>query len=82
MKLANLELISSNLNEYPIILLDDVTSELDENRAAFLFDLLTRIPVQTFITATSFDSGFFQKLEKNLECFVVENGRVKLLEKS
>ena len=55
LKLANLEFISKNLDDYPIILLDDVTSELDEYRASFLFDLLSKIPVQTFLTATSAD---------------------------
>lgn len=55
LKLANLEFISNNLDDYPIILLDDVTSELDENRATFLFNLLDKIPVQTFLTATSVD---------------------------
>jgi len=75
LKLANLELISRKSDEYPIILLDDVTSELDENRSSFLFDVLTRTPVQTFLTATSFDSlpiGF-----SDCESFIVKNGRVR-----
>ncbi len=75
LKLANLELMSKNLDEYPIVLLDDVTSELDENRTLFLFHLLGRIPVQTFITATSFD-GFPISLQ-DCESFIVEDGRVK-----
>jgi DNA replication and repair protein RecF len=78
LKLANLELLSRKLDEYPIVLLDDVMSELDENRASFLFDLLSRIPVQTFLTATSFDG--FLKLPicfSDYESFIVENGRVR-----
>jgi len=75
LKLANLELISGKLNEYPIILLDDVMSELDENRASFLFDLLDKIPVQTFLTATSFDS--LPANFSDYESFVVENGSVR-----
>jgi DNA replication and repair protein RecF len=80
LKLANLELTGNRLDEYPIILLDDVTSELDDNRVSFLFDLLSKIPVQTFLTATSFDG--FPKLSRlspyfsDCELFVVENGRV------
>ena len=75
LKLANLELINNKLDEYPIILLDDVTSELDENRVSFLFDLLGRIPIQTFLTATSVDG--IPVNFSNCESFVVENGRVK-----
>jgi len=77
LKLANLELMGKKLDEYPIILLDDVTSELDDNRVSFLFDLLSKIPVQTFLTATSFDG--FPKLSlcfSDCEFFAVENGRV------
>ena len=75
LKLANLEFMSKSLEDYPIILLDDVTSELDENRASFLFDLLSRIPVQTFLTATSVDSFPSDLSDYNL--FVVKDGRVK-----
>jgi len=75
LKLANLELINRKLGEYPIILLDDVASELDENRASFLFDLLSKIPVQTFLTATSFDG--FPKLSLCFSHFIVEGGRVR-----
>ena len=74
LKLANMELMNRRLGEYPVVLLDDVTSELDENRASFLFDLLSSIPVQTFLTATSF-AGLPASFP---ECrtFVVEKGRV------
>lgn len=76
LKLANLELVSRKLDEYPIILLDDVTSELDESRSSFLFDVLTRTPVQTFLTATSFDG--FPRGFSDCQSFVVENGRVRV----
>ncbi len=75
LKLANLEFVSESLDDYPIILLDDVTSELDENRASFLFDLLDKIPVQTFLTATSVNSFPAGLSDYNL--FVVESGSVK-----
>ena len=75
LKLANLELIGKRLDEYPIILLDDVTSELDENRALFLFDLLSRISVQIFLTATSFDG--LPVSFSDCEFFVVEKGSVR-----
>jgi len=75
LKLANLELIGKKLGEYPIILLDDVTSELDSSRSSFLFDLLDSISVQTFLTSTSFD-GFPVSLS-DCKTFVVENGCVR-----
>ena len=75
LKLANLEFVSKSLDDYPIILLDDVTSELDENRAAFLFDLLGKIPVQTFLTATSVDS--LPASLSGFKLFVVEGGCVR-----
>ena len=75
LKLANLELIGKKLDEYPIILLDDVASELDESRASFLFDLLSKIPVQTFLTATSFDG--YSASFPDCQFFAVENGCVR-----
>ncbi len=61
--------------EVSVILLDDVTSELDENRASFLFELLGKIPVQTFLTATSVDNLPAGLSDYNL--FVVESGCVR-----
>jgi len=75
LKLANLELMGKKLDEYPIVLLDDVASELDESRASFLFDLLSKIPVQIFLTATSFDN--FPVDFPDRRFFVVEKGRVE-----
>lgn len=50
MKLAEMELLKEHSGEYPVLLLDDVLSELDESRQA---KLLTRIkPYQTIITGT------------------------------
>ena len=52
LKLSELEVIHQTTGTPPIVLLDDVISELDENRTAFLLDLLQRLNAQTFITAT------------------------------
>ena len=75
LKMANLELVGRKLDEYPIILLDDVTSELDENRASFLFHLLDNIPVQTFLTATSSDG--IPMISSDYKLFIVEGGCVR-----
>ena len=54
MKMAELTLMESSTGEPPILLLDDLMSELDESRKrAFLQSLDSRI--QTFITATERD---------------------------
>ena len=56
LKLAELEFIKSETGEYPVLLLDDVMSELDGSRREHLLAFI-RDKIQTFITAT--DSTFF-----------------------
>ncbi|MEN6565130.1 MAG: DNA replication/repair protein RecF [Veillonellales bacterium] len=51
LKLAELEFIKSETGEYPVLLLDDVMSELDSMRREHLLSFI-RERVQTFITAT------------------------------
>ena len=48
LKLSELELIKKETGEYPVLLLDDVLSELDEKRQKSLIDSLSGI--QTFVT--------------------------------
>ncbi|MDE0185351.1 MAG: DNA replication/repair protein RecF [Candidatus Poribacteria bacterium] len=52
LKLGELELIRGITDKAPVVLLDDVISELDEMRSAYLFDMLQRLNSQTFITST------------------------------
>ncbi len=52
LKLGELELIHETTGKIPIVLLDDVFSELDEERSSFLFELLGRLNAQIFITST------------------------------
>lgn len=83
LKLANLELTNSKIGEYPIILLDDVTSEIDEKRVSFLFELLSNIPVQTFLTTTNLNNGLLKKYlhssNDDYDVFLVDNGKVEKL---
>ncbi|MCX7779368.1 MAG: DNA replication/repair protein RecF [Negativicutes bacterium] len=51
LKLAELEFIKSETGEYPVLLLDDVMSELDASRREYLLSFI-RDKIQTFITAT------------------------------
>lgn len=57
LKLSELEFIRSETGEYPILLLDDVMSELDENRRRQLLSFINREHIQTIITAT--DEAYF-----------------------
>lgn len=53
LKLAELEVFHAQIGEYPVLLLDDVLSELDQNRQEKLLQKVQGI--QTIITGTHFD---------------------------
>ncbi|SEM83457.1 DNA replication/repair protein RecF [Lihuaxuella thermophila] len=54
LKLAEIELIYQETGHYPILLLDDVLSELDDSRKTHLLEAI-RGRVQTFVTTTGLD---------------------------
>lgn len=72
LKLAEIELIKSEIGEYPTLLLDDVLSELDDYRQSHLLNTIQG-KVQTFVTTTSIDGIDHQTL-KEATTFKVENG--------
>ncbi len=53
LKASEIELIKTILGRTPVLLLDDITSELDEKRKGFLFQLLEEFPGQIFATTTN-----------------------------
>lgn len=55
MKLSEIELIKQIKKDTPILLLDDVLSELDSNRASMLLDMLQQQNQQTIITCTGIE---------------------------
>ena len=69
LKLSELQFLKTETGEYPLLLLDDVMSELDAARRELLLDFLCREKIQTLITATdrtyfpthSFGKIFFVK---------------------
>ena len=73
LKLAQIELISKVKGERPILLLDDVLSELDENRQHFLLQSIDK--VQALITCTGVED-FTRNGFQIDRLFHVENGRV------
>lgn len=75
LKLSELDLMKEDIGQYPVLLLDDVLSELDESRQR---QLLTRIEnVQTFITATHIDKALTKSIQA--QQFNVNNGKVTKL---
>ena len=60
LKLSELEFIRSETGEYPILLLDDVMSELDGDRRSKLLEFIRRENIQTLITAT--DKAYFPNM--------------------
>jgi DNA replication and repair protein RecF len=73
-KLAEIELIHSEIGEYPILLLDDVLSELDDYRQSHLLNTI-KGKVQTFVTTTSVDGIDHQTL-KEASTYQVETGSI------
>jgi len=55
LKLAELEYLREVLGEAPVLLLDDVASELDEERRRSLFDAVAALSCQSLITVTERD---------------------------
>lgn len=55
LKMAELEFMKEEVGEYPILLLDDVMSELDAARRRFLLDLV-QPKAQMFVTTTGLHS--------------------------
>ena len=74
LKLAEIELIKNIKGKSPVLLLDDVLSELDEKRQLHLLSLIEEI--QTVITCTGMED-ILKKVSKNdIKVFNVENGKI------
>ena len=73
LKLAEAEIFKERFNEYPILLLDDVLSELDKKRQKRLIEATKNI--QTIFTATGVDYSVFKG--KAYQKATIENGKVK-----
>ena len=69
MKLAELQVINDEIGEYPILILDDFMSELDEKRISKFLSNIKNI--QVLITCTK-DIDI-----KNRKSFYIENGKIK-----
>ncbi len=73
-KLAELEFMRLETGEYPVLLLDDVLSELDQQRRQYFLQVVTE-RVQTFITTTSLHS-FSAEFLAGAQVAAIECGKV------
>ncbi len=73
LKIAEIHLYQSIKKENPIFLLDDISSELDDKRRKFLFEMLLNYPGQIFVTSTSATDILYRGERK---IFQIANGRV------
>lgn len=73
LKLSEIELVKKITKDTPVLLLDDVLSELDSNRHKYLLDSIGNI--QTIITCTGLDDFVNDRFEIN-KVFKVSNGKI------
>ncbi len=71
LKMAEMELINEELGEYPILLLDDIMSELDKSRQDYIMNNI--MDKQVIITCTDIN-GF--NIDKKNYIYRIENGKI------
>ena len=72
-KTAELAILGRTHGDLPILLLDDVSSELDQARNEFLFEHLSKLAGQCFITTTD---GRHVLVREDRADFRIQNGRI------
>ena len=73
LKLSEIELVKQSIHDTPVLLLDDVLSELDKHRQNYLLDSIHDL--QTLITCTGVDEFVNHRFSIN-KVFHVQNGQV------
>lgn len=74
LKLAEITFLKNQTGNYPILLLDDVLSELDEKRKKKLLETIDS-KIQTFITTPSI-SDIKAELLENAKIFYIKDGQI------
>jgi DNA replication and repair protein RecF len=72
-KFSSLEIIKDEIGEYPVLLLDDVLSELDLSRQKYILNSIKN--GQTIITCTDIDN-IKEYLDKNVKVFKVKDNEL------
>ena len=75
LKLAELDLVRAHTGEHPILMLDDVLSELDEKRARHLLEAI-HLDAQCLITTTSI-SNRDELFRRDRHVFDIREGRIE-----
>ena len=75
LKMAEIEFIRTSFEAPPVLLLDDMTSELDKKRNHNLMEFLKKREMQVFITTTSLDNIALDSLE-DVTSFPIREGTV------
>ncbi|MBN2096759.1 DNA replication/repair protein RecF [Candidatus Peregrinibacteria bacterium] len=73
LKFAEIDLLKEKKGFYPILLLDDVFSELDDARQKILFNIIKN--TQTFITTTH--KEFLEVIEGEKQVYEVRDGKIE-----
>ena len=77
LKLSEIELVKKITGDTPVLLLDDVLSELDNNRQNYLLDSIGNI--QTIITCTGLDEFVNHRFEID-KVFKVTDGKLESMD--
>ena len=72
-RLAEIDLIREETGELPVLLLDDVFSELDESRQKYLLESIDGL--QAFVTCTGIEDSIRKYISRD-NLFYVENGTI------
>ena len=74
LKIAELTLVEDLIKEPPVLLLDDVLSELDQHRQLYLMNRIQNI--QTLFTCTGVEDVLINQNKAPKTLFLVENGKI------
>ncbi len=73
--LAQARAVKDHLGAAPLLLLDEVAAHLDEARRHGLYETLTRLGAQSFMTGT--EAALFAGAGSEAQLYTVENGKVE-----
>ena len=73
LKLSEIDLVKKSINNTPVLLLDDVLSELDSNRQNYLLNSI--VDIQTIITCTGLEEFVKNRFQIN-KIFQVVGGKI------
>jgi DNA replication and repair protein RecF len=73
LRFAQISSVKKTNNNDPVFLIDDLTSELDENNSRRILELITNLSNQVFITSRQ-SEPVFRDFSESAQVFHVEHG--------